>query len=67
LQEDNSVTLDSVHSDQDMSHGNGKRTQNLMDVVVYLAPFIQQLVPIDCMLGVTDREKYLAQVNGKDY
>lgn len=66
MQKENSFALDSVHSDQNMFHSDGKITQNLMDVVVYLAPFIQQLVPLDCMIGVTDREKFLAQVNGKD-
>lgn len=40
--------------------------QDLMAVVVYLAPFIQKLVPLDCMIGVSDREKFLAIVNGRE-
>lgn len=40
--------------------------QDLMAVVVYLAPFIQKLVPLDCMIGVSDRERFLAIVNGRE-
>lgn len=39
---------------------------DLMAMVVYLAPFIQKLVPLDCMIGVADREKFLAIVNGRE-
>lgn len=53
------VTAQTILSDKHL-------TGELIDLVVYLAPFIQKLVPLDCMIGVSDTEKFLSVVNGKD-
>jgi len=40
---------------------------NILDAVIKAAPVFQQLFPIDCMIGVADREKNLIrQFNGKE-
>lgn len=38
------------------------------DILYYLiqaAPIIQKAIPLDCMMGITDTEKFLCQINGK--
>jgi Methyl-accepting chemotaxis protein len=39
--------------------------ENLMDFIVDLAPALQKLVPLDCMIGVTDMEKYISYIPGE--
>lgn len=41
-----------------MESATGKYT--LLECLVKLAPLIQQIVPYDCMIGVTDKHKFLA-------
>lgn len=39
--------------------------ENLMDFIVDLAPYLQKLIPMDCMIGVTDTQKYIRYVPGE--
>ncbi|MCL6478189.1 MAG: chemotaxis protein [Peptococcaceae bacterium] len=46
---------------------NSTTELNILDAVIKAAPVFQQLFPIDCMIGVADREKKLiCQFNGKE-
>ncbi len=38
----------------------------ILETIAQIAPLIQQMVPFDCMIGVTDREKYLKYIPGRD-
>lgn len=38
----------------------------LLESLIKLAPVFKSLVPLDCMMAVTDREKYLCQLNGRE-
>jgi hypothetical protein len=40
-------------------------SENLMNFIMKLAPALQTLIPIDCMVGVTDTEKFLAIISGE--
>lgn len=40
-------------------------SENLINFVAQLAPFLQKLIPIDCMIGVTDTQKFLRYVPGE--
>lgn len=40
--------------------------QYILDALVYLVPLFKSLVPMDCMMAVTDREKYLCHINGNE-
>lgn len=39
--------------------------ENLMEFIVKLAPVLQKLVPLDCMIRVTDTQKYIGYVPGE--
>jgi Methyl-accepting chemotaxis protein len=39
--------------------------ENLIDIIVELAPALQKLVPLDCMVGVTDTQKFIRYIPGK--
>ena len=39
----------------------------LIEAMLKLAPYIQQLVPFDCSIAVTDREKFLIDRMAKDF
>ncbi|MCL6478216.1 MAG: chemotaxis protein [Peptococcaceae bacterium] len=39
---------------------------NILDIIIKVAPIIQELVPMDCMLGVADKEKFIFGLPGKD-
>lgn len=40
-------------------------SENLMNFIAGLAPFLQKLIPLDCMIGVTDTQKFLRYVPGE--
>lgn len=51
---------------ENMLDNEENTAQSLLDVLVYLAPFFQKLVPLDCMVGISDTENFLAIVPGKE-
>ncbi|MEW6425625.1 MAG: methyl-accepting chemotaxis protein [Bacillota bacterium] len=40
--------------------------QSILKALVDVAPLFKALVPLDCMMAVTDTEKYLLQINGRE-
>lgn len=38
----------------------------VLEYLVRLAPLIQELIPLDCMIGISDREKFLFNLNGRE-
>jgi len=48
-----------------MSSNEKTESENLLDFIVELAPALQKLVPLDCMIAVTDTQKYLRFVPGE--
>lgn len=40
-------------------------SENLLDIIVKLAPAIQKLIPLDCMIGITDIQKFICYVPGE--
>ena len=65
MQSENSFTVESGNFNSEM-HGDGE-TQDLMSTIVYIAPFIQKLVPLDCVIAIADREKFLKLLNAKSF
>jgi len=49
-----------------LSDKEADSARNLLEVLVYIAPFFQKLVPLDCMVGIADTEKFLTIVPGKE-
>ncbi len=45
---------------------NEKKQSKLLEMLAQVAPLIQQLVPLDCMIGVTDKEKFLRYLPAED-
>ncbi|KKM12180.1 hypothetical protein SY88_04870 [Clostridiales bacterium PH28_bin88] len=41
-------------------------TDVILEVLIKLAPVIKQLFPLDCVFSVTDKEKFLCSVPGRD-
>lgn len=41
-------------------------SNNNLDAVIKAMPYIQRIVPIDCMIAVSDREKYVGYLSGKE-
>jgi predicted transcriptional regulator len=39
---------------------------NVLDMMVKVAPLIQKLIPMDCTFGVSDREKFLLHLSGEE-
>ncbi|GAB6156447.1 hypothetical protein JCM17380_51990 [Desulfosporosinus burensis] len=58
--------LSEKYSDFNSTGDNSLNNTDLLETLVYLAPFIQQLFSVDCFIGVTDREKFLCHLNGKN-
>lgn len=48
-----------------MSTNEKVQYEDLMDFIVELAPALQKLVPLDCMVGVTDTKKYISYIPGE--
>ncbi|AKN31885.1 chemotaxis protein [Clostridium carboxidivorans P7] len=48
-----------------MLENKNVQCENLMEFIVKLAPVLQKLVPLDCMIRVTDTQKYIGYVPGK--
>ena len=40
--------------------------RDTLKMLISLLPIIKELVPLDCMIGITDREKFLAHIPGQD-
>ncbi|ATW28655.1 hypothetical protein DCMF_16050 [Candidatus Formimonas warabiya] len=38
----------------------------ILEYFVRLAPLIQELIPLDCMIGISDREKFLYNLDGRE-
>lgn len=51
--------MDSINKDEEK--------YTLTEAMLKLAPYIQQLVPLDCSIAVTDREKFLIDRMAKDF
>ncbi|OPY62652.1 MAG: putative sensory transducer protein YfmS [Pelotomaculum sp. PtaU1.Bin065] len=45
--------------------GSAKK-DSIIDLVVKLAPIIQEMVPMDCTIGVSDREKFIYYLPGQE-
>lgn len=39
--------------------------KDIIKSLMHALPLIQQLVPLDCMIGLTDNKKFLKQINGE--
>lgn len=48
-----------------MSINEKVEMDNLMDFIVELAPALQKLVPLDCMIGVSDTQKFICYLPGE--
>ena len=44
-----------------MNQSGEEKKYSLLEAVVKMAPFIRELVPLDCSISVTDREKFLIE------
>jgi len=44
----------------------GAKEGSILDLVVKFAPIIQEMVPIDCTIGVSDREKFIYYLPGQE-
>lgn len=42
------------------------KKESIVDLIVKLAPIIQEMVPMDCTIGVADREKLVCYLPGED-
>lgn len=42
-----------------------KDAASILDAIVQAAPLFQQLLPFDCMLGITDRQQFIGSFPGK--
>ena len=53
---------------QNSNHENSKGAEyyTILESAKKLAPLYQQMVPIDCSIAVTDREKFLVDLAGSD-
>lgn len=40
--------------------------KDTLEKLIGLLPIIKELIPLDCMIGITDREKFLAYIPGRD-
>ncbi|NLL20907.1 MAG: hypothetical protein GX263_04095, partial [Firmicutes bacterium] len=45
---------------------NNAGQDNILDMLVKVAPLIQKLIPMDCTFGVSDREKFLLHLSGEE-
>jgi|GEM_PF-105200 len=43
-----------------------EKKENIVDLVVKLAPIIQEMIPMECTIGVSDREKYVCYLPGDE-
>lgn len=50
---------------QNFENSNGGQ-DNLLDMLVKVAPLIQKLIPMDCTFGVADTEKFLLHLSGDE-
>lgn len=41
-------------------------TNEYLDFICKLAPALQELIPVDCIIGVADQEKFLCSLKGKN-
>lgn len=57
--------LGKKNSDLNSAEDNSFNNTDLLETLVYLAPYIQQLFSVDCFIGVSDRERFLGFLNGK--
>ena len=46
---------------------NNAGQDNILDMLVKVAPLIQKLIPMDCTFGVSDREKFLCIFQEKSW
>jgi len=42
------------------------KKESILDSIVKIAPIIQEMVPIDCTIGVSDREKFIYYLPGQE-
>lgn len=49
-----------------MNQSGEEKKYSLMEAVVKISPFIKQLVPLDCSISVTDREKFLIDLPSEE-
>ncbi|MDF9407926.1 methyl-accepting chemotaxis protein [Pelotomaculum isophthalicicum JI] len=40
--------------------------QDILDSLIKIAPLIQDMIPVDCTIGITDREKYIYYLPGQE-
>jgi len=40
--------------------------ETLLEALIKAAPILQKLVPLDCMIGITDKEKFLSYLPGRE-
>jgi len=45
---------------------NPEKEDNVLDSLIKLAPIIQELIPTDCTIGITDKEKYIYYLPGRE-
>jgi len=43
-----------------------EKEENILELVARLAPLIQEMIPMDCTIGVANKEKHIQYLPGKD-
>ena len=51
-------------SNREISSADNQQENNILESLVKAAPNLQKLVPFDCMIGVTDKNKFIGHVPG---
>lgn len=43
-----------------------EKEDNILETLITVAPIFQKLIPLDCMIGVTDTEKFIGYIPGRE-
>jgi len=63
---DNPINTDHPKDSKIIDLQNQPKPETLLDALIKAAPIIQKIVPLDCMIGVTDKEKFLSYIPGRE-
>lgn len=63
---DGNQLVESVPLPEPNVNPGSEKKENIMDLLVKVAPLIQQMVPIDNTIGISDREKFIYYLPGRE-
>ena len=43
---------------------NDNQEEDILNILIKVAPILQKALPFDCMIGITDREKFIGNIQG---